>query len=88
MFPVELGVFASGHMSVCQEETAVTRSLVTSMRPGVWASQVAQIVKNLPVMQETWVHSLGRGDLLEKGMDALSNMHQVSSKRYHGNQHS
>ena len=27
-----------------------------------------QMVKNLPVMQETWVRSLGRGDPLEKGM--------------------
>ena len=30
------------------------------------ASLVAQLVKNLPVMQETWVWSLGQGDLLEK----------------------
>ena len=27
---------------------------------------VAQIVKNLPVMQETWVQSLGQEDPLEK----------------------
>ena len=26
------------------------------------------MVKNLPAMQETWVRSLGREDLLEKGM--------------------
>ena len=26
----------------------------------------AQTVKNLPVMQETWLRSLGQGDLLEK----------------------
>ena len=32
------------------------------------ASLVAQIVKNLPTMQETWVKSLGQGDLLEKEM--------------------
>ena len=31
------------------------------------ASLVAQMVKNLPVMQETRVHSLGREDPLEKG---------------------
>ena len=31
-----------------------------------WASLVAQLVKNLPVM-ETWVQSLGWEDLLEKG---------------------
>ena len=29
---------------------------------------MAQIVKNLPATQETWVSSLGRDDLLEKGM--------------------
>ena len=34
----------------------------------VRASLVAQTVKNLPVMQETLVQSLGREDLLEKGM--------------------
>ena len=32
-----------------------------------WASLVAQLVKNLPAMQETWVHSLGWEDPLEKG---------------------
>jgi len=29
---------------------------------------MAQMVKNLLAMQETWVHSLGQKDLLEKGM--------------------
>ena len=33
-----------------------------------WASMVAQMVKNLPAKQETWVPSLGQEDLLEKGM--------------------
>ena len=32
------------------------------------ASLVAQAVKNLPAMQETWVHSLGQEDSLEKAM--------------------
>ena len=32
-----------------------------------WASLVAQLVKNLPAMQETWVRSLGWEDALEKG---------------------
>ena len=32
-----------------------------------WASLVAQLVKNQPTMQETWVQSLGREDPLEKG---------------------
>ena len=32
-----------------------------------WASLVAQLVKNLPAMQETWVQFLGWEDPLEKG---------------------
>ena len=32
-----------------------------------WASLVAQLVKNLPAMLETWVQSLGWEDTLEKG---------------------
>ena len=32
-----------------------------------WASLVAQLVKNLPTMRETWVHSLRWEDPLEKG---------------------
>ena len=32
-----------------------------------WASLVAQLVKNLPAMQETWVLSLCWEDPLEKG---------------------
>ena len=32
-----------------------------------WASFVAQLVKNLPTMQETWVQSLDWEDPLEKG---------------------
>ena len=31
-----------------------------------WASLVAQLVKNLPAMRETWVPSLGWEDPLEK----------------------
>ena len=34
----------------------------------IYASLVAQTVKNLSVMQETQVQSLGRGNPLEKGM--------------------
>ena len=32
-----------------------------------WAFLVAQLVKNLPAMQEIWVQSLGWEDSLEKG---------------------
>ena len=37
-------------------------------------SQVAQLVKNLPAKQETWVQSLGREDPLEKEMAAHSSI--------------
>ena len=33
-----------------------------------WTSLVVQMVKNLPIMQETWVQSLSQEALLEKGM--------------------
>ena len=39
-----------------------------------WASLVAQLVKNQPTMQETWVQSLGWEDLLEKGKDIYSSI--------------
>ena len=38
------------------------------------ASLVAQMVKNPPAMQETWVWSLGQEDPLEKGMATHSNI--------------
>ena len=34
----------------------------------LWASLLAQVVKNLPVIRETWVQSLGWEDPLEKGI--------------------
>ena len=34
-----------------------------------WASLVAQLVKNPPAMQETWVRSLSWEDPLEEGME-------------------
>ena len=39
-----------------------------------WASLVAQLVKNLPAMLETWVQSLGWEDPLEKGMSTHSSI--------------
>ena len=45
------------------------------------ASLVAQIVKNLPATQETWVRSLGQEDTLEKRMATHSS---VLAWRIHG----
>ena len=39
-----------------------------------WASLLAQLVKNLPAMQETWIRSLGWEDPLEEGMATHSSV--------------
>ena len=39
-----------------------------------WVSLVAQMVKNLPAMQETWILSLGCEDPLEEGMTTHSSI--------------
>ena len=39
-----------------------------------WASLVAQLVKNLPAIQETSIRSLGWEDLLEKGRTTHSSI--------------
>ena len=39
-----------------------------------WASLVAQLVKNLPAMWETWIWSLGWEDPLEKGNATYSSI--------------
>ena len=40
----------------------------------LWASLIAQLVKNPPAMQETWVQSLGWEDPLEKGKATQSSI--------------
>ena len=41
---------------------------------GNWASLMAQMVKNLPAMQETWVQPLGWEDPLQEGMGTHSSI--------------
>ena len=48
--------------------------LVIGSKPILWASLVAQTIKNLPAMQETSVQFLGQKDPLEKGMATHSNI--------------
>ena len=68
------------HCSVCKEsacnagDPSLIPGLGRSTGKGIgyplqysWASLVAQLVKNLPAMWETWVRSLGWEDSLEKG---------------------
>ena len=47
------------------------RIIVPTIQP---ISLVAQMVKNLPVMQETWIRSLGWEDPLEKEMATHANI--------------
>ena len=47
----------------------------------LWASLVAQTVKNLPAVWETWVLSLGQEDPLEKGMATHSS---ILAWEFHG----
>ena len=47
-------------------------TLLRIILKSIIVSLVAQLVKNLPAMQETWVQSLGQEDLLEKEMPTHS----------------
>ena len=46
-----------------------------------WASVVAQVVKNLPAMHETWVQSLGWEDPLEKGKATQSSILDLENSK-------
>ena len=65
---------SAGKESVCNAgDSSLIPGLGRSPGEGIdyplqysWASQVAQLVKNLPAMRETWVWPLGWEDPLEK----------------------
>ena len=44
------------------------------IQKATWASLVAQMVKHLSAMQETWIQSLGWEGPLEKGMATYSSI--------------
>ena len=48
--------------------------LINNLKINIGASLVAQRLKHLPAMQETWVQSLGREDPLEKEMATHSSI--------------
>ena len=56
--------------TICQTENYILLDLEFSSR----ASLVAQFLKSLPAMQETWVQSLGQEDPLEKEMASHSSI--------------
>ena len=61
------------HQLVCLIDSIVTKQLGTPSTNKVGLS-VAQMVKNLPVVQETWVRPLGGEDPLEEGVATHSSI--------------
>ena len=71
---------------LCDRKMILITRKMTKFRPGFWlvnnghahkesrASLVAQLVKNLPAMQETWVRSLGWEDPREKAQATHSSI--------------
>ena len=57
-----------------EAQHAAVHGVTTKLNHNVRASLVAQAVKDLPAMQETWVQWLFQEDPLEKGMATHSNI--------------
>ena len=68
--------------NVCKQENKISkiikwensREMLESKEPRTGASLVAQRLKRLPAMRETWVQSLGWEDPLEKEMATHSSI--------------
>ena len=65
---MKLSVWLSNMCAICLQD------MLAMSRDSLWASLVAQLVKNLPVMRETWVRSLACEDPLGKGMATHSSI--------------
>ena len=70
--PRDMEAWWAAVYGVAQSWTRLKR--FSSRMASLEASLVAQIVKNLPAMRETWVQSLGWEDPLEEGMAIPSNI--------------
>ena len=62
-----------GALLISPSHSAIITNL-GAIRSEMWASLVAQTVKNLPVIQETGVRSLGQEGPLEKEMATHSSI--------------
>ena len=77
--PMDGGAWWASVYGVAQSRTRLKRlssnsSSSSRTNYSLGTSFVAQTVKNLPVIQETWVRSLGWEDALEKGMATRSSV--------------
>ena len=68
-------------MSSCRRSSRSRDETLSLMSPALaggffstWVSLVAQMVKNLPAIRETWVQSQDQEDPLEKGMATHSSI--------------
>ena len=77
--PRDRGAWWASIYGVAQSWTQLRR--LSSSSINLRASLVAQMVNNLPVMQETWVQSLGQEDPLEKEMATHSS---ILAWEFHG----
>ena len=63
-------------IDIKSQKQRINKNLYRTKKKGLFirASQVAQRLKHLPAMQETWVQSLGQEDPLERGMATHSSI--------------
>ena len=61
-------------LSEAPEKPSLNLVIFRSPYSDIWASLVAQRLKRLPAMRETWVRSLGWEDLVEKEMATHSSI--------------
>ena len=80
VFPIEIyaGFCSISHRvlfpKVCDVNPSYEHTHIYTAFPQLWASLVAQTVKNLPAMQGTQVRSLGQEDPLEEEMATHSSI--------------
>ena len=77
VFPVSFDVFIKSVSSKGNDiKTIRVESVDALVTQTSWVrtSLVAQMINNLPAMQETWVQSLGQEDPLKKGMASHSSI--------------
>ena len=73
LFLAELGYYRELSRVLCAIQWILVDGFInSSLYMLIWTSLVAQMIKNLPAMQETWVRSLGWEDPLEKRMVTAS----------------
>ena len=70
----ELHGFASGQWDMLKQNSIFRIMMADILKKGGGASLVAQMIKNLPTMWETWVLFLDWEDLLEEGMATHSSI--------------